>query len=168
MRIADITHEIGASLHHGFLSAADQIVNVIKGSPQSSTTVPYPIRDLSSKRNMAILSVGVYTLSRNLKEVFNFSAPVAASLAFTPALLHTRHYEPNNIGLNSEKILAHGEWHRLVTGQLINATYMHLLENTNDVYESGRWLEDRWGWQGLLGAVGAVVSLAPALYGTFS
>lgn len=167
MSFPDITHEIAAGLR----GAADQIVDVFKGSARSNAfftgpTIPFPIDEHNRRRDLAGLSFGALRLSQNLQAVSIFSSPLAASIAFAPALLHTKEYRLYSIGLNPEKVLARGEWHRLVTSQLINATFVQLLENANDLYESGSWLEKRWGWQGLLGAVGAVSSLAPALYGT--
>jgi hypothetical protein len=166
MGIVEITQEIAAGIRRGIATGtADQI------STQSSTafftgpTVPFPIGEQNRTSDMAGLSFGALRLSQSLKAIPISSSPVAASLAFAPALLHTRVYKLYNIGINPQKVLARGEWHRLVTGQLIDATFVQLLHNATDLYESGSWLEKRWGWQGLLGAVGAIASLAPALYG---
>ncbi len=146
---------------------ADQIFKDVKGpstSLFSGPSVPFRISDLS-RRELAGVGFGVLRLSHSLQAIPLSSAPFAASIAFAPAILHTGDYGLNNIGLNPRKVLERGEWHRIVTSQLINATAVQLLDNANDLYESGSWLEKRWGWQGLVGAVGAVASLGPTLYG---
>jgi hypothetical protein len=168
MSFPDITNEISASLR----DVSDQILNVFKGSAKASAalfagpTIPFPLNE-QNRREQAGLAFGVLRLTHMLREFPIASAPVAATIAFAPALLHTRKHSLYNVGLNPEKVLARGEWHRVVTSQLVNATAGQLLDNAGDLFESGSWLEMRWGWQGLLGAVAAISSLAPSLYCTF-
>ena len=167
MSFLDITSDLGSSLR----GTADQIADVLRGGRKSATaffagpTIPIPVQDLN-RREKAGLAFGVFRLTNLLQQLPVTTVPVAASIAFAPAVLHTGSYQLYDIGLNPDKVLARGQWHRLITSQLLNATAVQLIDNAGDLYESCSWLEKSWGWRGLLGAVGAVSTLGPALYGT--
>ena len=161
----DYAAEIGATLRRTGSNAFDALAghaNTLLSGP----VVPFNTANMTQKE-MAGLVIAGFNLGKLLQAVPIESAPLAAAVAFTPAILHFRPsgYRLYDIGLNPEKVLARGEWHRLVTSQLVNATVVQMIDNAGDIYEGASRIERRWGWKGLIAALCFVFTIGPTLYG---
>lgn len=165
MSVLDYAADFGASLRR----TGGQVYDALSSNALtvlSGPVIPFQSTTMTRKEMLGLVLSGI-NLGKLLQSVPIESAPLAAAVAFAPAVMHCRPsgYRLYDVGLNPERVLARGEWHRVVTSQLVNATAAQMIENAGDIYEGAARIERRWGWKGLLAALGSVFSLGPTLYG---
>ena len=68
------------------------------------------------------------------------------------------------MGLNSHRVLRHGEWHRLGTSALLHSSLPHLVSNCSALALEGLPLERKLGGPGLLALVATTGLLTQGLY----
>jgi membrane associated rhomboid family serine protease len=134
----------------------------------SGPLIPSPTKDMFTGESV-YCGLSLLRLKYNVEKSWPITASVSTAVAFLPYLFHVRtyfgtKYRLHDVGLNPRRVIARGEWHRIVTSQLYTSSFVQLIDNVNDMFDYGTLIEKRWGWRGYLGALGAVTSLGSALY----
>lgn len=132
----------------------------------SGPSIPCAMADMTRSEQLW-LALATYRLATALDRASPRDHPAAAGLSLLPAAaaLFRQSGDPLwGVGLNPQRVVAGGEWHRVWRSTLAYATPLQAVDNAVEMYEACSRLERRWGWKAMAGATSAVSSLSGAFY----